>query len=159
MRLAQAEALLAAVQQHARRQSLRLSAAVVDARGHEIAAARMDDATWFTIGVAHIKARTAAWFGRPSADLAAMRAAHPELFRLTGEQLPETPTDLPGGLPVYDDTGLVGALGVSGASPDDDVAAARAAIEACGLRADDVRRSAPRAAPRDASVEEAARPS
>lgn len=135
MRLSQAQALLAAVQDYGGQHGLRLSAAVVDSSGHEVAAARMDDATWFTIGVAHVKARTAAWLRRPSADLAALRAAHPEVFRLAGEQLPETPTDLPGGLPVHDDSSLLGALGVSGASPDQDVAAALAAIQACGLRA------------------------
>ncbi|WP_017934562.1 GlcG/HbpS family heme-binding protein [Nocardioides sp. Iso805N] len=136
MRLAQAESLLAAVQAYGDEHALRLSAAVVDARGHEVAAARMDGATWLTIGVAHVKARTAAWFGRPSGDLAAMRAAHPEVLRLAGAQLPEPPTDLPGGLPLYDEGGLLGALGVSGATPEEDVAAARAAIASCERRAD-----------------------
>lgn len=136
MRLAEAEALLAAVQEYGREHALRLSVAVVDAGGHEVASVRTDGASWFTPGLARTKARTAAAFGRPSGDLAAMRAAYPEVFRLAGEQLAEAPTDLAGGLPVYDDNGLLGALGVSGASsPDMDVAAAGAAVTACGLRA------------------------
>lgn len=133
MQLADAERLLAAVREHAGRDGLRLSAAVVDERGLEVALVRMDGASWFTPAVARTKAATAAWFARPSADLAAMRGAHPEVFRIAGRQLPQPPTDLPGGLPVYDATGaLIGALGVSGATPEQDVATARAAIEASG---------------------------
>lgn len=134
MRLADAERLLAAVRAHAEAEDLRLSAAVVDERGIDVALARMDAATWLTAGVARTKAMTAAWFRRPSGDLAALRTAHPEVFRIAGRQLPSEPTDLPGGLPVYDAEGvLLGAIGVSGASPEEDVAAARAAIEATGL--------------------------
>lgn len=136
MRLVRAQAMLGAVQEYGARHALRLSAAVVDARGHEVAGARMDGATWFTIGVAQLKARTAAWFGRPSADLAAIRVAYPEVLRLAGAQLPEAPTDLPGGIPVYEGSDLLGALGVSGGTPDQDVAAALAAIESCGLASD-----------------------
>lgn len=137
MRLAQAEALLAAAREYGTEHALRLSIAVVDVRGHEVASVRVDGASWFTPGVARTKARTAAAFSRPSGDLAAMRAAYPEVFRLAVEQLPEAPTDLPGGLPVYDESGLVGAIGVSGGgSPDMDVAAVLAAIDGSGLRAE-----------------------
>lgn len=135
MRLEQAEALLSAAQEYGTHHGLRLSVAVVDERGHEVAAARMDGASWFTPGVARAKARTAAAFGRPSGDLARMRAAYPEVLRLAGEQLPEAPTDLPGGLLVHDDSGLLGAVGISGAgSGEEDVAAALAALAACSLR-------------------------
>ena len=131
MRLAGAEALLAAVREHAGNEALRLSAVVVDGRGHEVAGARMDGATWFTLGVARGKARTAAWFDRASGDLAPLRATYPEVFRLAGAQLPEPPTDLPGGVPIHVDGVLVGAIGVSGGTPEQDVAAALAAIETC----------------------------
>lgn len=135
MRLAEAERMLAAVRAHAEEAGLRFSAVIVDERGIDVALARMDGATWLTAGVARTKAMTAAWFRRPSADLAGMRGAYPEVYRLAGAQLPTEPTDLPGGLPVYDAAGvLLGAIGVSGATPEQDVAAAQAGIKAAGLR-------------------------
>lgn len=133
MRLDQAHALLAAVCEYADQRSLRLSAVVVDERGSDVALARMDGATWFTPGVARTKAGTAAWFRRPSGELAGMRANHPEVLRLAGVQLPFVPTDLPGGFPAYDGDLLVGAIGVSGATPEQDMDAALAALTRVGL--------------------------
>lgn len=75
-------------------------------------------------------ARTAAAFARPSESLLELRAAHPDLFVLLGEGLPFSPTPLPGGLPVHLGDRLVGGLGVSGATPDQDVELATAALSA-----------------------------
>ena len=129
-----AAAMVAAVVAHGRERGLRLSVVVVDERGYDVAVARMDAATWFTPGVARAKARSALAFGRPSADLAHLHDAYPEVLRLAGEQLPFTPTTLPGGLLVRagesDDHPVVGAVGVSGATPEDDVAAAHIALSA-----------------------------
>lgn len=107
---------------------LRVSVAVVDRFGHDLAVVRADGATWFTAGIARAKARTAATFGRPSADLAGLQADHPEVFSLAADQLPFRPTTLPGGLPLLRDGSVVGAVGVSGASPEQDVRCAEAAL-------------------------------
>ncbi|MGW1023905.1 GlcG/HbpS family heme-binding protein [Streptomyces sp. NPDC002577] len=102
-------------------EGLRVSVAVVDDRGFDVAVARGDGAKWFTPEVARAKARTAVSFGAPTASLAAMKEQYPELFSLIGEQLPSTPTTLPGGLPLVDEGMVIGAIGVSGARPEDDV--------------------------------------
>lgn len=129
MRLESAQRLLAAVQDAAE-PSLHLSAVVVDLAGVEVASARMDGAAWFTLGIARSKARTAAAFGRTSAELDGLREAHPDVWRLAGDQLPFETTTLPGGILVSQGGAVVGAIGVSGAAPDVDVQVAEQAVAA-----------------------------
>ncbi|MCD4526588.1 heme-binding protein [Nocardioides sp. cx-173] len=128
MRLETAQRLLTQVQEAAAASSLRLSMVVVDAGGIEVASARMDEAGWFTLGIARSKARTAVAFGRPSAELAAMRDAHPDVWRLADDQLPFAATTLPGGILIREEGAVVGAIGVSGAAPEVDVAVAEHAV-------------------------------
>nr|WP_255670399.1 heme-binding protein [Aeromicrobium wangtongii] len=109
---------------------LRVSVAVVDERGHDLVVVRGDGAAWFTPGVARAKAATAAAMGRPTSDLADLREAHPELLDLLAGQVAHPLTTLPGGLPLMADGRCVGAVGVSGAHPDDDVACAATAAAA-----------------------------
>lgn len=125
-----AEALVRSVLESAAQLGLRVSVAVVDERGFDLLVVRGDGASWFTPEVARTKARTAAAFARPSESLLELRAAHPDLFVLLGEGLPFSPTPLPGGLPVRQGDRLVGGLGVSGATPDQDVELAVAALSA-----------------------------
>src|SRR3954449_2647617 len=61
-----ARRLIAAAEEEAGRQDLDLSFAVLDAGGHVIAIARMDDADWITPDVALGKAWTAAAYRAPS---------------------------------------------------------------------------------------------
>lgn len=138
MRLSDAQLMLETVVRNATERSHRFSIAVVDHLGHEVASVRMDGARWLTPGVARIKARTAVAFSMPSSETANIQSAHPEVFRIAGEQLPFRPTTLPGGLPIFVDEDLVGGIGVSGAQPDEDVRAAQEAIAAAlaaGMRA------------------------
>ncbi|GAA4482521.1 hypothetical protein GCM10023094_32580 [Rhodococcus olei] len=123
---AAAEAALAA----ARQDHKRISVAVVDHRGHDLLVVRDDGAPWFTAGVARAKAATAALMGAASGDLAGLRAAHPELLDLIGTQTTQPMTTLAGGVPVRLSGSVVGAIGVSGADPDEDVAFARAGVSA-----------------------------
>lgn len=118
--LATARALLDAVVAEATVRGLAISCSIVDAQGLEVCTARMDDAPWFTPEVARTKARTCVALGRPSGDVADLAAEYPNLVDLIGDQLPFRPTTLPGGILFHD-----GAIAVSGAHPDDDVALAR----------------------------------
>lgn len=117
--LTTARALLEAVLAEAAARGLAISCSVVDAAGIEVCTARMDGAPWFTPEVARTKARTCVALGRPSGDVAALAEEYPDLLTLIGDQLPFHPTTLPGGVPV-----VGGAIAVSGAHPDDDVALA-----------------------------------
>ncbi|GGM69709.1 hypothetical protein GCM10010106_14860 [Thermopolyspora flexuosa] len=114
----------------ARAAGIRVSCCVVDAAGDEIAGIRMDGAPWFTCGVARSKARTAARMGVDSAVVAGIKADHPELVTLIDGQLPFDVTTLPGGVVIRDGQAVAGAVGVSGAHPDQDVAVARAGVDA-----------------------------
>jgi uncharacterized protein GlcG (DUF336 family) len=125
--------LVQSVLESAAQLRLRVSVAVVDERGFDLLVVRGDGASWFTPEVARTKARTAAAFARPSESLSELRAAHPDLFVLLGEGLPFSPTPLPGGQPVRQGDRLIGGLGVSGASPDQDVRLAEAALSAVAL--------------------------
>lgn len=104
---------------------LLVSISVVDEMGNEIATARMDGARWFTPGIARAKARTAALMGRDTAELGNLRAQYPEVFEQVSEQLPFTPTTLPGGVIVASG----GAIGVSGATPEEDLEFAKNALD------------------------------
>lgn len=123
---AAADAALTAAEQDGKR----ISIVVVDHRGHDVLVVRGDGAPWFTAGVARAKAATSALMGAASGDLAGLRAAHPELLDLIGAQTPQAMTTLAGGVPVRLAGDVIGAIGVSGADPDEDVAFARAGLAA-----------------------------
>lgn len=115
-----AEAALAA----AAARGLRVAVAVVDERGHDLVVVRGDGAAWFTPAVARTKAATAVAMRSATGELAGLREAYPELFDLVSTQVAHPLTSLPGGLPLMADGRCLGAVGVSGAHPDDDVACA-----------------------------------
>ena len=102
---------------------VKLSCAVVDSRGALVALARMDDAPYFTADVAVGKARASATFGAPtnalenlgSGGVGDVIAGGPMLFRQ-------------GAVPIVQKGQLVGALGCSGASSQQDEDAANAGI-------------------------------
>jgi glc operon protein GlcG len=127
--LDQARALIEAGEEEARSRDLRLSFAVVDAGGHIVAIGRMDDADWITPEVALGKAWTAAAFRAPSdaqgqkaRDLVAFAGSISAATR--GRYTPQI-----GGLPVSADGKVVGAMGASGATGQEDEDVCRAAIE------------------------------
>jgi glc operon protein GlcG len=123
-----ARRLIDAAEAEARDQGLSLSFAVVDAGGHVVAVARMDDADWITPEVALGKAWTAAAFRSPSAaqgdkakDLVAFAGAISAATH--GRYTPQI-----GGLPVLIDGAPAGAMGASGATGQEDEAVVRAAL-------------------------------
>lgn len=124
-----ARRLIAAAEEEAQRQELRLSFAIVDAGGHLVASARMDDADWITPEVALGKAWTAAAFRAPS-DAQGQKAR--ELVAFAGAISAATHgryTPQIGGLPVVIDGEPVGAMGASGATGQEDEAVVRAALD------------------------------
>jgi glc operon protein GlcG len=116
--------------EEARRQELLLSFAVVDAGGHVVAVARMDDADWITPEVALGKAWTAAAFRAPS-DAQGQKAK--DLVAFAGSISAATHgryTPQIGGLPVEIEGSVAGGMGASGATGQEDEAVVRAALEA-----------------------------
>ncbi len=108
-----------------------VSIAVLDDGGHLIAFDRMDGALWSTIEASQGKARTALMTGQPSRNVGD-RIASGAVQMLT---IPGV-APMPGGLPIWSDGSLVGAIGVGGSLPDQDEACARAGVDAAGLAID-----------------------
>jgi uncharacterized protein GlcG (DUF336 family) len=100
--------------------------AVVDAGGHLVHFAGMDDAWLGSIDIAIKKARTAALFKRPTAAIGELSAPGGELYNveLTNGGL----VTFGGGLPIVDNGRVIGAVGVSGGEVSQDTTVAEACL-------------------------------
>ena len=129
--LAQALELLAGVRAEAEARSLALAACVVDAGGHEIASQRMDGAALGAMQLAVGKAYTAVLWGFPSGYFM-------ESTRPGGDDWGFNVTDprivvYAGGVPLFVDGQLVGAVGASGGTAEEDEECVTAAARALGF--------------------------
>jgi uncharacterized protein GlcG (DUF336 family) len=114
-------AALAAVEQAVscgRTRGKSVVAAVVDAGGDLMACLRADGAFSASIGIAKDKAYTAAVFGTSTDDLSGALIGNPVLHH--GIALRPGIVLFGGGLPIIDDGTVIGAIGVSGGSEEDD---------------------------------------
>lgn len=127
-------AVLEAARRATHEESFVGAVAVVDARGHDLAVAREATASSFSAAMARAKARTSVLFSRPSADLASLAGRYPEVVRVAGEEAGFTPVTLDGGVPLFRDGVLLGALGVSGGTPQADRRCADAGVRAFSAR-------------------------
>lgn len=128
--LVQANALIAAAQDHAVANGWKITVAVVDEGGLLVALGRMDGAFPLSTQIAEAKAAGTAVWHRDGERLEASREAHEGFFDAVNSlsRLPLIPG--PGAVVIRDGESVLGAAGASGASGDDD----RACVEA-GLRA------------------------
>ena len=128
--LERAVALIAAGERAAAAEGLALAFAVVDAGGHVVALHRMDGAPWIAPQVALGKAWTAAAYGAPSAaqgeKMADLHAFSASISAATGGRF----TPQIGGLPVLEGDTVVGGMGASGGTGQQDEDAVRAALSA-----------------------------
>ncbi len=110
-----------------------MSFAVMDPAGHLVALVRMDGAPWISADVAQGKAWTSAAYGMPSAGQKAKMEPMPNfagaLTAMThGRFTPQT-----GAVPVYRDGELLGALGASGGTGEQDETVCSTAASAAGF--------------------------
>jgi uncharacterized protein GlcG (DUF336 family) len=105
-----------------------LSCAVVDVRGDLVALTRMDGARFFTTDVARGKAMVSAMFGQPSGALAQFGAS--PFFSNLNTAAQGRLYPIQGALPIARNNRVMGAVGCSGASSQQDEDAARAALAA-----------------------------
>jgi glc operon protein GlcG len=120
-----AQAVLAAAEREALAQGLRVVIAVVDPWGELIALARTPAAQAASSRVAVDKARTAAIFVRPSREMEEqVTAGRIGALALNGASC------LIGGIPLVVDGEVVGAVGASGETPDEDESVSLAAARA-----------------------------
>lgn len=127
---AAADAVAAAVQR-AEDLGIKINAAVVDKGGNLLAFQRMNGAFLHSIDIAIDKAYTAAGFGFPTeqwmdaiGDIPQLREGivHRDRLVIFG-----------GGLPIVSDGQVIGAIGVSGGSEEQDGVCAKAGLERLGL--------------------------
>ncbi|MGO1165279.1 MAG: GlcG/HbpS family heme-binding protein [Janibacter sp.] len=127
--LAGARAALDAALAHASNHDLRMNVAVVDTGGSLFSFARMDGAFAHSGPIAIDKARTTVGFGgAPTADLYTALSAEDAVIRGIGNR--PGVAAFGGAVPIRVDGELVGAIGASGGSAEEDaqVAAAGAAV-------------------------------
>lgn len=122
--------------QGARKKALELKTqmciAIVDSGANLKAFLRMDDAWVGSIDIATKKAKTAVFFGMPTGAIGKLSQPGGSLFGI--EHSNEGLITFPGGLPIVDEHGvLVGAIGVSGSSVENDEAVAKAGVDVLGV--------------------------
>ena len=125
--LEQARKVMAAAEAEARKSNLNLSIAIVDTGGHMVLMQRMDGAFFASAQVARDKAWSAAAYRRPGKalqDRLATGGAEIRILRLQGA------SPIEGGDPILADGKVVGAIGVSGGSGEQDGVVARAGVAA-----------------------------
>ncbi|OIQ73313.1 hypothetical protein GALL_450510 [mine drainage metagenome] len=128
----QAEKMIDAAIAKAKETGVPSCVAVVDSGANLKAFRRMDDAWVGSIDVAIKKAKTACLFAMPSGDLGKLSQPGKPLYSI--EHSNEGLITFPGGLPVVDELGvLIGAIGVSGGTVDNDHKVAQAGIKLVGV--------------------------
>ncbi|OZC01175.1 GlcG/HbpS family heme-binding protein [Rubricoccus marinus] len=125
---AQATAVLDAAQKKAEDMGIQQNVAVVDAGANLLAFRRMDGAWLGSIDVAITKAKTARYFDMPTGSLGEMSQPGGSLYAI--EHSNGGLISFPGGLPLMDGDAVIGAVGVSGSTVDDDHAVAQAGADA-----------------------------
>ena len=132
--LAEAELILDGAFAHAASQGLTpLTVAVLDAAGRLVALKRQDNSSLLRPEIAQAKAFGALAMGMGSRGLAGRAQSHPAFIASVTALCGGMLVPVPGGVVCYDGDRLVGAVGVSGALPDQDEACAIAGIEQAGL--------------------------
>ena len=131
--LDEAEVILAGAKAKVLAMGAKMSISVVDPRGDLITMMRTDGASWRTPPISRAKAVAASCFGRASGELTenALAPVFRGLMAMEGGHM------IPGqgALPVFKDGALVGAVGGSGGTAQEDEDAALAGIQAAGLSA------------------------
>ncbi len=131
--LAQAEAALAAARTKAAELGTKMDIAVVDAGGNLKAFARMDGAWLGSIDIAIKKAHTARWFDMNTGDIGKYSQPGGPLFNI--EVSNGGLISFPGGVPIKDADGtVIGAIGVSGSTVENDHAVAAAGAAATSAK-------------------------
>jgi glc operon protein GlcG len=126
----QAQTVISAAQDHAHGEALRVAVAVVDEGGLLQALGRMDGAFPLSSQIAEAKAVGAALWHRDGGDLAAVQRERGAFFAAVNQltRLPIIPGA--GSLVIRDGDTVLGAIGVSGATSEEDLECAEAGLAA-----------------------------
>lgn len=127
--LEQAQAAVQAALKKSQELNLKMNVAIVDEGANLKAFGRMEDAWLGSIDIAIKKAKTARYFDMPTGDLGQASQPGGPLYNI--EVSNGGLITFPGGLPIKDGSGkIIGAIGVSGDSVENDHTVAQAGVEA-----------------------------
>ncbi|HTL29249.1 MAG TPA: heme-binding protein [Tepidisphaeraceae bacterium] len=127
--LDQAQKAVAAAVKKSQELHINEDIAIVDAGGNLKAFARMDNAWLGSIDIAIKKARTARYFDMPTGEIGKLSQPGGPLYQI--EVSNGGLITFPGGVPLRDSTdAIIGAVGASGSTVDNDHAVAQAAVDA-----------------------------
>ena len=126
----QAQKIIAAARDKAVEIDTKMNIAVVDAGANLKAFLRMDGAWLGSIDIAQKKARTARYFDMPTGDIGNLSQPGGSLYNI--EHSNGGLITFPGGVPIKDKAGtIIGAIGVSGDSVENDHIVATAGAAVC----------------------------
>jgi uncharacterized protein GlcG (DUF336 family) len=127
--LDQAHAAVEAAIAKSNEMGVKMDIAVVDAGANLKAFVRMDGAWLGSIDIAQIKARTSRFFDMPTGAIGELSQPGGALYNI--EHSNGGLITFPGGLPISNGDGeVIGAIGVSGSTVEDDHAVAEAGVAA-----------------------------
>jgi uncharacterized protein GlcG (DUF336 family) len=127
--LAQAETIIAAAKEKAADIKTKMNICVVDSGSNMVAFARMDGAWLGSVDIALKKAKTAVFFMMDTKELSPLVQPGKPLFNI--EHSNGGLITFPGGVVLKDGSGnVIGAIGVSGSTVDDDHKVAEAGSDA-----------------------------
>lgn len=129
--LAQAETAVQAAKAKATELGTLMNIAIVDAGANLIAFAHMDGAWLGSIDISQKKARTARYFDMPTGEIGKLSQPGGSLYNI--EHSNGGLITFPGGIPIKDAQGeVIGAIGVSGSTVENDHIVAQAGVDALG---------------------------
>lgn len=127
--LKQAEAMIQKAKTKAEELNTKMNISVVDAGANQVAFVRMDGAWLGSADISLKKAKTARFFDMNSGDIGKLSQPGDSLFNI--EHSNGGLITFPGGVPVKDkNDNVIGAIGVSGSSVENDHAVASAGASA-----------------------------
>ncbi|OGT71888.1 MAG: hypothetical protein A2W76_06875 [Gammaproteobacteria bacterium RIFCSPLOWO2_12_47_11] len=129
MTLELAEKIAKAAHEKAKEFKRPMSVSVVDESGRLVFYSRTDGAGFFTFDTSRAKAMAAASFKRSTRDITDNKDLNPLLWYSLPSVVPAQALPSPGGLPLWRDSRLIGAIGLGGGSPNEDHECALAGAE------------------------------
>lgn len=125
--LSQAEAAVAAAKKKSNELGTLMNIAVVDAGANLVAFVRQDGAWLGSLDISIKKAKTARFFDMNTGEIGKLSQPGGSLFNI--EHSNDGLITFPGGIPIKDGSGaIIGAIGVSGSSVENDHAVAEAGL-------------------------------
>ena len=129
MNLEHANSAVAAAIKESNNLKVKMNIAIVDKGANLVSFSRMDDAWLGSVDIAIKKAKTAVFFNMPTGNIGGLSQPGGALYNI--EHSNGGLITFPGGLPIHDKAGnLIGGIGVSGSTVENDHQVAKMGKEA-----------------------------